>query len=174
MGLRTPSSGFIEYKCSNIILDKNLKKNCISFLPQTPFIINTSILQNITFEFTDKASAKTITEANKLLKLVGLDKFANQEGILNFAGEEGANLSGGERQRLALARELYKQFPLLILDEPSSALDKNNKQILIDILMLLIRTLKVGIFIITHDEEIKKIADEHYELNQDGRLVRLT
>lgn len=74
-------------------------------------------------EETDRARvAACIREAGLQEKLQGLKKGIDTE-LLKVIHEDGVDLSGGERQKLALARSLYKDAPIIVLDEPTAALD---------------------------------------------------
>jgi len=56
------------------------------------------------------------------------------QGFYTHLTENGVNLSGGQRQRLALVRALYRDTPILLLDEPSSALDDRSEEMLMGVL----------------------------------------
>lgn len=60
------------------------------------------------------------------------DRFTGQEGLDTPLGERGVSLSGGERQRLALARVLLSDAPIMLLDEPTAAVDSHNEQLILD------------------------------------------
>lgn len=60
------------------------------------------------------------------------DRFENAEGLDTVLGDRGVSLSGGQRQRLALARMLLMDSPILVLDEPTSAVDSHNEQLILD------------------------------------------
>ena len=77
-------------------------------------------------------------------------------------GVNGAELSGGQKQRLALARALYQAESILILDEPSSALDQETSQIVM-------RNIKqyypeLTVVVVTHDKELIKFFDQVLKL----------
>src|SRR5206468_10028260 len=80
--------------------------------------------------------------------------------------ENGKNISGGQRQRIALARALYKDFDLLILDEPFSELDADSEKELLHLLRELAAEGKI-ILLITHNESslqyCNKIIRLHHE-----------
>ncbi len=72
-------------------------------------------------------------------------------------------LSGGEQQRVALARLLIKKCDLILADEPTGSLDRQNAKMVMDILKILHKYGKT-IILVTHDEEIKKAGDRIIEL----------
>ena len=91
-------------------------------------------------------------------KLIGVT-----QGLNTLLGEEGVNLSGGQKQIIALARVLYKKPHLLILDEPTSAMDRNTEDYTIKLLKKI--QASCAIFFITHKlSTLKNIADYIYVL----------
>ena len=75
----------------------------------------------------------------------------NDDGIDKLITENGKNISGGQRQRLALARALYHDFDLLILDEPFSEIDERAENVLLGKIKSLAKTGKM-ILMITHNK----------------------
>ena len=80
--------------------------------------------------------------------------------------DRGLRFSGGERQRIALARALYNDPQILILDEPSSGLDKTAEKKLISSLNKLKGS--INIIIISHKSDIVKICDKVFNLDKKG------
>ena len=93
------------------------------------------------------------------LKIFNLDKFIKQSlNTKNNLGEFGKNLSGGEKQRINFLRTLVENKSILVLDEPSSALDvKTTNKIFND---LKNNYKNLTILVISHDPEIIKFADK--------------
>lgn len=119
--------GFLQPQSGELIIDE-IKINetnrsfwqlNLSYVPQTFFISEASIKSNIAFgekdEFIDK---EKIIEC---LKIAELNEFINYED--KFAGESGKQLSGGQKQRVGIARAIYKNSEILVLDEATSSLD---------------------------------------------------
>jgi ATP-binding cassette subfamily B protein len=101
--------------------------------------------------------------------LAGVDEFAltladGYDSPTTFGGQE---LSGGQRQRIGLARGLTRPTPVLILDEPSTGLDRANTERLVRVL----RTVSAGrtVIVITHDPLLEAAADRCYRV-VDGRV----
>jgi subfamily B ATP-binding cassette protein MsbA/ATP-binding cassette subfamily B protein AbcA/BmrA len=90
------------------------------------------------------------------------------EGYATLIGEGGARLSGGERQRLALARAFLKDAPLLILDEPTSHLDRQSESLVLEAVSRLARDRTV--LVIAHLPEPVADADVVVSLRA-GRVV---
>ena len=81
-----------------------------------------------------------------------------------------SQLSGGEQQRVAIARALANNPDIIIADEPTGNLDKENEKIVFDMLKELSSKDKKTVIIVSHNEILKKYADVIYEIS-NGKLV---
>ena len=82
-------------------------------------------------------------------------------GLLDFYDYYPHQLSGGMKQRGALARALAVESKVLLMDEPFSSLDKDNKEIAYELLLKIWREKKLTIIFVTHDlEEAKKLSGQ--------------
>ena len=147
---RTPDKGHIFLDNTNINqIRSNDYRSLFGYVPQDPFLFNETIKNNILWA-KDKISKKDI---NILLKETFCNEFIKnfREKEKKIAGERGLNISGGQRQRLALARALAIEPQILILDEPTSSLDKISKNYVLNSINNLRG--KVTIIIITHDPD---------------------
>lgn len=121
-GLRRPTAGVVlldgEALCefSNVSL-----RTQIAYVPQQPLILGRTVRQHLCYGLGEVTPAKL----ESALRRAGAADFVldHAEGLDRDLGEAGGRLSGGERQRLDLARALLRHAAILILDEPSSALD---------------------------------------------------
>lgn len=138
----------------------------ISVVLQDTLLFATSIEENIAYG-APNATPEDIRQAARVASIHDFiqslpDKYATQ------VGERGLTLSGGQRQRIALARAALRQAPILILDEPTSSLDKENRESVLKAL----RTISEGrtTFMITHELSEIEHADLILYLD-DGRIV---
>lgn len=104
----------------------------IAYVPQSPAILEETILFNITLK--NFKSDFILSNVIESLKIVQLYDFINnlENGIDTLLGENGANLSGGQCQRLAIARAIYRNPSVLILDESTNAIDDNTENLILD------------------------------------------
>lgn len=134
-------------------------RNFVAVVQQNIQLFNGTVLENIILD-------ENLNEP-KLNEIIsfGFDKFINSlpQSIFTLVGEEGINLSGGQKQLLGWMRALYHNPKFLILDEPTSSLDNQNR----DFIYRLIQKLKEDkiIFIISHHiEDLKNISEQIYRL----------
>lgn len=132
----------------------------LSYVPQEPHIFNGTLAENITLVFApDSYSAEEQAKIRQALEKVKLLSWAEQlpQGIMTPLGEGGQNLSQGQRKRLGLARAIYQQRDLILLDEPTAALDSATRAEIIKVLWELAqgRTL----LLVSHDEDLLALAD---------------
>ena len=104
----------------------------ISYIQQEVFIFDGSIYENITLF--QKYSEE---ELNQAIEKAGLKNLISEKGLDYPCGENGAALSGGERQRINIARSLLRKTPILLADEITAALDKENSYLVLDSLLSL-------------------------------------
>ena len=105
-------------------------RNQFSIVLQDPVLFSTSIAENIAYARSDASDDEVIAAAkaaNAYEFIAGLP-----DGYRTVVGERGMRLSGGERQRIALARAFLKDAPILILDEPTSAVDMKTEAAIMD------------------------------------------
>jgi len=123
-GLSTPQFGkiTIETESGHKLPINELGVN---YLAQSFFILNDTVLNNIILG--DKLDMAKVTRVCELLELATLIE-SLKDGFNTELGDRGVTLSGGERQRLGLARVLYREAELLILDEPTSALNPSMEE----------------------------------------------
>ena len=159
-GLIKPQSGQLTLNdvpvYENSQLHFNWKKR-IGYVDQKFFFINDSILKNVAFGEEDSLiNIKKIEECLEKVNLLSFLK-TKKEGLNISIGENGVKLSGGQLQRLNIARALYSEPKILILDEATNNLDVESQKDLLNLLIFLKK--KSLIFISTHSDFILKDCD---------------
>ena len=140
-------------------IDLRLWQESFTYISQNSFLFDGTILENITMG----GEKKNNELFNKAVKLSHLEKFINELSELenHLIGENGLKLSGGQRQRIALARALYFNRSILILDESLSEVEeKIEREILEGIKSLKSQT----IIYITHRKSNLDLCDQVVEI----------
>ena len=160
--------GLIESQKGNVLIDKrNIKEdlrswqNIIGYVPQEVFILDDTLKNNITLSFDQKIDEKSLNDAMNIAQVFEfIDE--SKSRLNSLVGEKGVRLSGGQRQRIGIARALYKNPELLILDEATSSLDINTeKKIMTDLNKI---KGKKTIIIVSHRLSSLEICDNIYEI----------
>lgn len=125
-----------------------------------------TVFQNVTIlgRATGDDSSKRVSRAAEVLATVGLDSMASR-----YPDE----LSGGQRQRVGIARALYADPPIMLLDEPFAALDPLARMDLQDEFARLHRELGKTILFVTHDVEEALFLGDRVAVFDDGRIVQV-
>lgn len=150
LGFIDQSEGTVSFN-NHIQIAAERRKYCgrISYIKQQPFLIHDTIARNIALQEDDFDEKKL----SDIITFCGLDGLLAQypEGVNFLVTENGKNLSGGQRQRLMLARALYHDFDLLILDEPFGELDQESENLILEKIQQLAAQGKMILFI-THNK----------------------
>jgi len=145
-------------KVNDILIPKNINRiyKYASIVSQNTFLLNDNLIKNITFkEYLNNSDYKKLLQILKILKLKNLYK--DNKIINKNIKEFGKNFSGGQIQRIGLARALFKESEIVILDEFTSALDKNTEKFIFKNIIKLFKN-KI-IIIISHRDNILKKCD---------------
>ncbi|WP_430409991.1 ATP-binding cassette domain-containing protein [Kordia sp.] len=135
-------------------------------------IFPTHVLENIVMDKQTTFSKKYTFESIKdFIQEYGFEDFIQSlpQGYATVLGENGVNLSGGQKQILALIRALYKKPQLLILDEFTSAMDRNTEHFVLQLLKRL--KSKVSIIFISHRLHCLKQLADHIYVIENGQTV---
>lgn len=164
IGLLEPQSGRVLVDGIPLTeLDQTAWRSLIGYVPQELTLLHDTIAANVTL------GNPTIGDDQVEAALKAADAWdfiaTLPQGIHTMAGERGARFSGGQRQRISLARALVRQPLLLILDEPTTALDSDTERALCATLRNLTAT--TTIFAISHQKALVEAADVVYRLG-DG------
>lgn len=140
----------------------------IGYVPQEVALFNGTLRDNIKLGDAQITDQKIIQAAAN----VGLDDYINShpQGLNAEVGERGALLSGGQRCAVALARCLARNFPVLLLDEPTSNLDPQTEKTVINTLHQLKLGGQVSLVIATHKKGVLQLADRAIVMEK-GQIV---
>jgi ATP-binding cassette, subfamily B, bacterial PglK len=169
LGLLTPESGDIRVDGKTIYDDLRSWQNLIGYIPQSIFLIDDTIERNITFGVPDDLIDRQRLE--KAIQSAQLEELIEQlpDGLQTVVGERGVRLSGGQRQRIGIARVLYHEREILVLDEATAALDNETESLVSDAIRSLNGT--KTIIIIAHRLSTLEHCDRVYSIEK-GRIVR--
>ena len=165
-GLIKPEEGFIAVN-SEVWLDTARK---INLSPQK---------RNIGFVFQDYALFPNMTVRQNMLYAAGksaddalINHLLNLTGLTSFASHKPETLSGGQKQRVALARALVRKPSLLLLDEPLSALDNENRIQLQQELLQLHNEYQFSALLVSHDiAEVYHLATQVLAIDR-GKIIK--
>jgi ATP-binding cassette subfamily B protein len=171
MGLLDPTEGAIETDGQSIN-EGNLRgwQAHIAHVPQTIFLVDSSIEANIAFGVPkEKIDHYRIRMAARQAQIEGVienlpDKYQT------LVGERGARLSGGQRQRIGIARALYKKAKVIIFDEATSSLDMKTELAIVESIEAL--NPDITILIIAHRTSTLRNCSRIIELN-NGVITRI-
>jgi len=170
-GILPPSDGMVLVDGIDITqYHPTVLRSNIGYLPQDSAVFHGTLRENI------KMGNASVTDADiaGALATVGLADYVNlhPHGLNAQMGERGALLSGGQRRAVALARCLVRDYPVLLLDEPTANLDPTTEQLVISTLKRLKSTGTI-LIISTHKLGVLEIVDravvlEKGEVRADG------
>jgi ATP-binding cassette subfamily C protein len=162
-GLLKPTTGAIFFNGININDFEDDWFLKVGYLSQTFFLFNETIKKNIILSSEENNFKKDLYEQS--IKTVQLNDYINNLPALDNTEvlDHGKNLSGGQRQKIALARLLYKNTDVILLDEATSSLDRDSAKEICEV-MQRIKKHKI-IIIITHSDEVVKYCDKVIKIN---------
>ncbi|NDV83402.1 peptidase domain-containing ABC transporter [Bacteroides sp. 51] len=159
---------FYSPESGNIIINSNINlesiaikswREQIGIMPQEIYFFNGTVLDNICLGL-NKISPETVIET---CEHYGLGKYISQlpQSYATKIGEDGINLSGGQKQLIALARILVMDPRIILLDEPTSSMDRQCEKFTLELLSAIKKT-KIIIVVSHRLHVVKKYADKIY------------
>lgn len=132
LGLFTPGTGTVAV--DGVDIQRNIRgwQDQIGYVPQSIYLTDDTLRRNVAFglaedEIDDAAVRRALRAAQLEAFVSGLP-----DGVETIVGERGIRLSGGQRQRIGIARALYNDPPVLVLDEATSSVDNVTERGLMD------------------------------------------
>jgi ABC-type multidrug transport system fused ATPase/permease subunit len=162
LGLLTPDSGSVRIGDLDLAaLDRRGWHERVAWLPQRPHLFRASVLENVRLGRHDAGTR----EVWRSLEAAGLADVVRRlpHGLATVLGDGGYGLSAGERQRLALARVFLRDAPLVLLDEPTAALDGDTEREVLDALRSLLSD-RTGV-VVAHRPALLEICDRRVSLD---------
>ena len=172
MGLLPPTEGELLVDGRQVFGDRaRAWHEAVAYAPQNVFLADVSIAENITLGVpeaeVDEDLLSRVIEMAQLVPMVS----GMAVGTQTVVGEQGIRLSGGQRQRIGLARALYRQRDVLVLDEATNALDIETEALVLDSLKELVQG--VTILLVSHRESTLAICDRLLIVS-DGSVQEMT
>ena len=177
LGLLNPQEGHVFFDDYDIVTHSDGEGPCqasmgelVSYIPQTVYLNGETIQNNVAFfEEEEEIDEARVIECLKCAQ-IWEDVQKMQDGVHTLIGANGTTLSGGQRQRIALARALYKNFELLVMDEATAALDMETEKAVIDS----IRQIKENktLIMVTHHMSLANECDVVYKI-ENQKIVRV-
>ncbi|MAM62311.1 type I secretion system permease/ATPase [Maritimibacter sp. UBA3975] len=167
-GLLAPGQGTILIDGQNATqYDPAELRRGVGYLPQEPELFTGTLGENLTIG----APRATPEDIARALSLSGMDSFVASlpNGLGTFIGERGGNLSGGQRQGVALARLILRRPPVLFLDEPTNAMDRDMESQVTERLSAL-RDDGIALILCTHRPGLAALAGRMVVMDR-GRKV---
>ncbi len=168
LGLLKPDKGSIKAGGHNIYENLSAWHARIGYIPQFIYLLNDTIKNNIAFGLEDSEIDKE--KLDTAVQTAQLDEFISTlpEGVETIVGERGIRLSGGQRQRIGIARALYNNPEILVMDEATSSLDNTTETLLVQALEELKKDRTI--IMIAHRLSTVKDCDKLYFM-KDGKII---
>jgi len=177
LGLLKPQSGHVFFDDYDIVEQRDSRGPCrasmgelVSYIPQTVYLNGETVQNNVAFFEDEREIDKARVEECLRCAQIWEDVQRMPDGVHTLIGENGTAVSGGQRQRIALARALYKDFELLVMDEATAALDMETEMAVIDS----IRQIKENktLIMVTHHMSLANECDVVYRI-EDRKILRV-
>ncbi|HBB32483.1 MAG TPA: ABC transporter ATP-binding protein [Cyanobacteria bacterium UBA8803] len=164
LGLLTPESGDITVDGLSVYTNLRSWQNLVGYIPQSIFLIDDTLERNIAYGVPDPLI--DLNRLNNAINAAQLEDLVEQlpNGIKTTVGERGVRLSGGQRQRVGIARALYHQREILVMDEATAALDAETETLVTEAIKSLSGT--KTIIIIAHRLSTVKHCDCIYLIDR--------
>lgn len=160
-GLLSPDTGNIFIDNCKIDIDNDIFDYKLGYISQNCYLLDDTVKRNIAFGLNDEDIDEN--RVLEIIKIAQLDSWLNEtkDGLNTIIGENGKKISGGERQRLGIARTLYFESDIIVLDEPTSSLDETTTKKFLNVLNSLTNK---TLIIISHQKDTLSICNKIFEM----------
>ena len=159
MRYNTAASGHIYVNGTPLdVIPRDQIRKKIGYIPQNPILFNRTLYENITYG-TENVSKQNVMN---LIHTLGLGDIFNESRLDQRVGKHGGHLSGGQRQVVWILRVLVNAPDILLMDEPTSAIDKETKGFIDRLFEIVMKDRTV--IIVSHDDYMTKFADRTVEM----------
>ena len=160
--LTTPTEGIITYNGEPLTQIDSIKhRQSVVMLSQKPHLFPGTIEDNL---------IKGLTYHQKTINKGDLDAMLAYVNLNKPLTDDASILSGGEAQRLALARVLLLDAKVYLMDEPSSALDDDSEQFIIEKIVEFVKEKQKTLVMVTHNKTIAKQYSDHIISIENGHV----
>jgi len=168
-GLFKSSKGKIKVDELDIFSNLSEWHKKIGYVPQSIYLTDDTIRKNIAFGLMDADIDDDLV--NQAVEKANLTEFIKKlpNGLDTIVGEKGIRVSGGQQQRIGIARALYRDPEILILDEATSSLDQSTEQKIMDSVHFLKR--KKTLIVVTHRLSTVDKCDKVFFIDK-GRITK--
>lgn len=143
--LYSPVNGSILIDGKN--LPYNVIRQNVSYIQQSPILFNRKLYENITY-----GTGKTKQDVIEIMNKYSLNEVFGSHTLDSDVGKGGNNLSGGQKQMVIVLRAILKMSPIILLDEPTTSLNKDLKMKMMNLLFDVFKDSTV--IMVTHDDEV--------------------
>jgi ATP-binding cassette subfamily B protein/ATP-binding cassette subfamily C protein len=165
IGINKPGSGVI-YIDGAALTDANIRswRGRIGYIPQSIYLFDGTVAENISF-----GEEEDPERLEQVLKMANIwDFLTGKDGIHTRVGEGGIQLSGGQKQRIGIARALYSDPEVIVLDEATSSLDNETEERIMDEIYK--ASNDKTLIIIAHRLSTVELCDRRIRI-ENGRIV---
>lgn len=162
--LAYPTNGHVLIDGKN--LPYNTVRKFVSYINQTPILFNRTLYENIVY-----GTDKTKEDVTALMQKYNIQNIFGKHTLDSNVGKGGSNLSGGQRQIVILLRAILKNSSIILLDEPTTALDEDIRDFIIDLIFEVFKD--KTIIMITHDPELIPKFDNILDMNKYTSIAPL-
>lgn len=165
-GFLAAESGELQWQQQSLLRTTANQRPITTLFQQHNLFTHLNVEQNIGLGISPNLKLNNQDKQN-------IEQVLEEVGLPDYAKHSAQKLSGGEQQRVALARCLLREQPLLLLDEPFSALDEHTRHEMIELTDTVIKKHNLCVVLVTHNQDDARMLNaQQYELN-DGQLNKI-